>query len=269
MSRLKEQIKEVYSGIVLDNDAIHGCCTPVGYKNVACCGPTSENIGFSEDYSRVPGYIPEADFGLGCGTPVAFSGIENAQTVLDLGSGAGNDAFVARSLVGENGRFIGVDFTPEMIEKANSNKDKLGYNNIDFLLGDIENLPLLDNSVNVVISNCVVNLVPDKLAAFREIHRVLKPKGHFCISDIVLTGEITVKMKSVIELYAGCISGAMVKSDYLHAIKSAGFNDVEIKTEKTLQLSDDYLIQYLTKSELSDYRNSGSQVLSITVVGKK
>jgi len=269
MNKLKDKIKEAYSDVVTKRDTSSGCCTPSNSFASSCCGSSTELTGFSEDYSNLPGYNPEADYGLGCGIPVAFAGIEKEHTVLDLGSGAGNDVFVARSLVGENGNVIGVDMTPEMIDKANTNKQKLGYDNVEFILGDIENLPLNENSIDVVISNCVLNLVSDKLATYKGIHKVLKPKGHFSISDVVVSGELTDKMKSVVELYAGCISGAMVKDEYLNTITKSGFKSVEVKKQKTVYLPDSFLLQYLKQDELIDFRNSGVQVLSITINGTK
>jgi len=269
MNNLKDKIKEAYSGVITESTTSSGCCAPSNSLTSSCCGPSTELTGFSEDYSNLPGYNPEADYGLGCGIPVAFAGIEKGHTVLDLGSGAGNDVFVARSLVGEKGTVIGVDMTPEMIDKANSNRRKLGYDNVEFVLGDIENLPLNEKSIDVVISNCVLNLVSDKLATYKGIHNVLKPKGHFSISDVVVSGDLTDKMKNVVELYAGCISGAMVKEEYLNTITIAGFKNVEVKKEKTVYLPDSFLLQYLTQDELIDFRNSGVQVLSITVNGTK
>ena len=269
MSNLKDKIKEAYSGVVIENNVATSCCSPSNSFASNCCGPSTELTGFSEDYSKLPGYNPEADYGLGCGIPVAFAGIEKGHTVLDLGSGAGNDVFVARSLVGDNGKVIGVDMTPAMIDKANANKQKLGLSNVEFILGDIEKLPLLENTVDVVISNCVLNLVSNKLATYQGIHKVLKPQGHFSISDVVVSGELPDKMKNIVELYAGCIAGAMVKDEYITTIKNAKFKNVEIKKEKTVYLPDNFLLQYLSQDELIYFRNSGVQVLSITVNGTK
>lgn len=271
MSNLKDKIKETYSGVVETTNHQASCCGTDTSSNVAstCCAPNSELTGFSEDYSNLSGYNPDADYGLGCGIPIAFAGIEKGHTVLDLGSGAGNDVFVARSLVGENGKVIGVDMTPEMIEKANINKQKLGHDNVEFVLGDIESLPLKENTIDVIISNCVLNLVSDKLATYYGIHKVLKSSGHFSISDVVVSGKLTDTMSNVVELYAGCIAGAMVKEEYLTTIKKAGFKNVEIKKEKTVYLPDSFLLQYLTQDELIDFRNSGVQVLSITINATK
>ncbi|MGF1533277.1 MAG: arsenite methyltransferase [Bernardetiaceae bacterium] len=265
MPDLKEKIKAVYAGVLQTSDASTACCAPSGN----CCDTNTALAGFGEDYSHLPGYTPEADYGLGCGIPVAFADIVPGQTVLDLGSGAGNDAFVARSLVGEGGQVIGVDMTPEMIAKAKANQDKLGYTNVSFVLGEIENMPLADALVDVVISNCVLNLVTDKLSAYREIHRVLKPGGHFCISDVVVSGELTEKMKNAAELYAGCIAGAMLKTDYLETIQQAGFAHLEVKKEKVIELPDTFLSQHLNPDELTEFRQSGVKVLSLTITGKR
>lgn len=270
MDNLKDKIKEVYTGVVQDESMNSSCCSPApGTSTNTCCGSSTEVTGFCEDYNELPGYNPDADYSLGCGIPVAFAGIEEGQTVLDLGSGAGNDVFVARSLVGKSGKVIGVDMTPAMVEKANENKRKLGYENVKFILGDIEKLELPENSIDTVISNCVLNLVTDKLATYKGIYSVLKPNGHFSISDVVVTGNLTQKMEGIIELYAGCIAGAMVKEQYLDTIKAAGFKDVDIKKEKAVYLPDSFLLQYLTQDELIEFRSTGVQVLSITVNGTK
>ncbi len=269
MENLKEKIKEVYSNVINQPEQ-SSCCSGAESSSLSpCCGPETEVTGFKEDYSKLPGYNPEADFGLGCGIPVAFSVIKEGNTVLDLGSGAGNDVFVARAMVGEKGKVIGVDMTPAMIDLANKNKTKLGFENVHFILGDIENLPIDKDSVDVVISNCVLNLVPNKLKAYKEIHKTLKTNGHFSISDVVLSGPLTPKMKGIAELYAGCISGAMIKEDYLDTIKKAGFQAPEVKKEKVVYLPDGFLRQYLDEEELIEFRSSGVQVLSITVNGKK
>lgn len=265
MSIIKDKIKQTYSLVVEPGRQSSGCCGSAG----VCCGPSSEFTGFSENYENIPGYNPDADFGLGCGLPVQFANIMKGDTVLDLGSGAGNDAFVARSLAGDTGKVIGVDMTAAMVEKATKNKSRLGYSNVEFILGDIENLPFPENYVDVVISNCVLNLVSDKRLAFDGILKVLKSGGHFSISDIVLSGPLSDKMINIAELYAGCISGAMVKDEYIATIKESGFNNIEIKKEKKIFLPDDFLLQYLSTRELENFRESGVQILSITVNGVK
>jgi ubiquinone/menaquinone biosynthesis C-methylase UbiE len=260
MSNIKDKIKKTYSLAVSPDAKSSGCCGSAG-----CCGSPDEFTGFSESYADLSGYDPEADFGLGCGLPVEFADISEGDVVLDLGSGAGNDVFVARSRAGAGGRVIGVDMTQEMIDKANKIKEKYGYTNVEFILGDIENLPLPDDSVDVVISNCVLNLVLDKTHTYKHIFRVLRMGGHFSISDIVLSGDISEKMKNIAELYAGCISGAMEKSEYLQAIVSAGFKGVDLKMEKEIFLPDDFLKQYMTTAEMEYFRKSGVRILSITV----
>jgi arsenite methyltransferase len=232
-------------------------------------GPQKDYSVFSEDYRKQPGYLEEADLGLGCGLPTEHAGIKTGDSVLDLGSGAGNDCFVARAIVGDTGKVTGLDFTDEMIQKAKANKRKLGYTNVEFIKGDIENMPIPENNYDVVISNCVLNLVPDKQKAFSEIFRVLKNKGHFCISDIVLDGTLHPKLLEAAELYAGCVSGAMQKSEYLDIIRSVGFKNIQIKTEMKNIIPDGLLIEYLTPGELSDFRKSGTGIYSITVTAEK
>jgi arsenite methyltransferase len=223
----------------------------------------------SESYRIKPGYVEEADLGLGCGLPTEYAGIKPGNSVLDLGSGAGNDCFVARALVGDAGRVTGLDFTDEMIEKARWNNSKLGFKNVEFIKGDIENMPILDERYDVVISNCVLNLVPDKKKAFSEIFRVLKQDGHFCVSDIVLEGTLPVKLKEVAELYAGCVSGAIQKNEYLNIINSAGFKNVQVRSEMKSAIPEDLMLEYISPGELADFRKSGPGIFSITVTGEK
>lgn len=257
--KLKTIVKEKYSSIAKKVNQGCGC-------NCSCSDDYST---FSGDYSNKDGYVAEADLGLGCGIPTEFAQIKEGETILDLGSGAGNDVFVARSLVGEKGKVIGIDMTEEMINKAKENLNKLGYENIDFRVGDIENLPVTDEEVDVIISNCVLNLVPDKRKAFAEMIRVLKPGGRFCVSDIVLNGELPKKLKSVAELYAGCVSGASEKNEYLNLLKNVGFVDVEIKKDQQYYLGDEILKPFLEPSEINNYRKANGSIFSITVVGKK
>jgi ubiquinone/menaquinone biosynthesis C-methylase UbiE len=216
---------------------------------------------FDLDYTKLKGYNPDADLSLGCGLPTQFAKIKEGDTVIDLGSGAGNDVFVARALVGEKGKVIGIDFTEEMIEKANENKRKLGLNNVQFLLGDIENLPVEDNIADVVISNCVLNLVPDKVKAFNEIYRILKPGGHI--------SELTPAIKSVAELYAACVSGAIEKSEYLNIMKNSGLINIRIDKENAINLPDETILKYINKEDLEDYRKSGVGIVSINVYAEK
>jgi len=257
---IKEVVKKTYTDVVTKDT---GCgCGP------SCCSPTQE-VEFSESYSQLEGYVPDADFGLGCGIPTEFAKIKEGDTVLDLGSGAGNDVFVARSIVGETGRVIGVDMTEAMIEKANKNNQKLGFENVEFLYGEIENLPVDDASIDVAVSNCVMNLVPDKNKAYSEVHRVLKPQGHFSISDIVLSGELPGSIRNAAAMYAGCVAGALEKSDYINSIREAGFRNIEIVKEREINLPDNLLLKFISKNELNEYRESKSAVLSITVYADK
>jgi ubiquinone/menaquinone biosynthesis C-methylase UbiE len=224
---------------------------------------------FSEDYSRLSGYNQDADLGLGCGIPTEFANIKISDVVIDLGSGAGNDAFVARSIVGEKGKVIGIDMTEAMIERARENNDKLGFNNVEFRLGEIEKIPMASNKANVIVSNCVLNLVPNKEKAFSEIYRILKNEGHFCISDIVLIGEIPEKLKKVAEMYAGCVSGAIQKEEYLSIIKNAGFSNINIKKEKKVIIPESILSEYLSKEEMKEFSDSKFEIKSITVYAEK
>jgi ubiquinone/menaquinone biosynthesis C-methylase UbiE len=189
--------------------------------------------------------------------------------VVDLGSGAGNDVFVSRSIIGNEGKVVGIDFTEEMINKANANKFLTGFQNIEFKLGEIENIPLENNLADVVISNCVLNLVPDKRKAFQEIHRILKPGAHFCVSDIVLKGELPAGLKKSAEMYAGCVAGALQQDDYLGIIRATGFSDIEIKRTKVIELPDEVLKQYLSNQEIINFKKNNIGIFSITVVGYK
>ncbi|MFZ9044218.1 MAG: arsenite methyltransferase [Cyclobacteriaceae bacterium] len=239
----------------------------------SCCGATnaSEEVYniMSDDYTQLNGYAADADLGLGCGLPTEFAKIQPGDTVLDLGSGAGNDCFVARHETGSEGKVIGVDFTPSMVKKARLNADKLGYNNVEFREGDIDDMPVLDDSVDVVVSNCVLNLVPDKPKVINEIIRVLKPGGHFSISDIVLVGDLPETLRAEAEMYAGCVAGAIQKSDYLAAIQEAGFTNIMLQKEKAIQIPDDILNKYLTSSELDEFHKSEIGIFSVTVYAEK
>lgn len=258
---VKEKYGEIASQSKLQNQS--SCCGSTG-----CCDNVDYTI-FSDDYTRLDGYNPEADLGLGCGLPTQYAEIKLGNQVLDLGSGAGNDCFVARTFVGELGHVTGIDFTDEMLEKANRNLIATGFNNIDFVKGDIENMPLNDNTFDVVISNCVLNLVPDKKKAFSEIFRVLKPGGHFCISDVVTTGELPAKLKEAAEMYAGCVSGAIIKEEYLLVIKQQGFTNILVKKEKEIEIPSEILLNYITPDELSAFKSKRVGIYSITVNGIK
>lgn len=246
---------------------------PKSFNQSSCCGAGNSshkvyNI-MMDDYSKVEGYVGEADLGLGCGLPTQFAQIQPGDTVLDLGSGAGNDCFVARHETGETGKVIGVDFTDVMIEKARVNAEKFGFNNVEFRFGDIDDLPISTESIDVVVSNCVLNLIPDKPKVFSEIYRVLKPGGHFSISDVVLVGELPKALREDAEMYAGCVAGAIQKADYLNHIKDAGFKEISIQKEKTISLPDDILDKYLHPKEIEAFQKREHGIFSITVFGKK
>jgi SAM-dependent methyltransferase len=223
----------------------------------------------TDDYTDLKGYNPDADLGLGCGLPTQFALIKKGDVVIDLGSGAGNDCFVARAEAGENGKIIGIDFTDAMISKARNNAETLGFNNVEFRQGDIEHMPLTSNSADVVVSNCVLNLVPNKDQVFKEIFRVLKPGGHFSISDVVLVGKLPDKLKNEAEMYAGCVSGAIQKETYLELIQINGFKDLRIQKEKPIIIPDDILQNYLTAEELYEFKSGNTGIFSISVFAVK
>ena len=265
MENIKEIVREKYSEIAKQTKEQNApsCCGSVS------CGSVVDYSVFSENYEKLEGYNPDADLGLGCGLPTEFAGIQPGNSVLDLGSGAGNDCFVARALVGENGYVAGIDFTEAMVEKARENNRKRGFTNVDFIHGDIENIPVKWGVVDVVISNCVLNLVPDKAKAFGEVNRVLKQGGHFCISDVVIQGELPEKLKDDAAMYAGCVAGALPREEYLGIIKEAGFVNVEIKKDRKIELPDDLLLNYMSVGELEKFKTGETGIFSITVVGKK
>lgn len=223
----------------------------------------------NDEYATINGYAAEADLGLGCGLPTQFAQIQPGDVVVDLGSGAGNDCFVARAETGETGRVIGLDMTPAMIDLARKNAKTLGYTNVEFVYGDIEAMPLPDNLADVVVSNCVMNLVPDKPKAFAETHRILKPRGHFSISDIMLVGELPAGLQQDAELYAGCVSGAIQREAYLTIVAEAGFVNVLVQKQKAINLPQELLINYLTADEIQAYQQDGRGIFSITVFAEK
>jgi arsenite methyltransferase len=261
---IKQIVKEKYSAI-----AEHSA----GENAASCCGATncSEEVYhiMSDEYTQMEGYHQDADLSLGCGLPTAYAKIKIADTVIDLGSGAGNDCFIARAVVGEKGKVIGIDFTEKMISKARENSEKLSFNNVEFRLGDIEQIPVTANTADVVVSNCVLNLVPNKKAVFAEIFRVLKPGAHFSIADIVLEGELPEKWKAVAELYAGCVAGAIQQKEYLAIIDETGFVNTAIQKEKEIVIPDDILLQYLDSAEIESYKNGQVNIKSITVFAQK
>ena len=262
--QLKALVKEKYAEIALqDKDSNAASCC-----GASCCSTEVYNI-MSEDYDKLEGYNPDADLGLGCGLPTQFAKIKKGDVVIDLGSGAGNDAFVARHETGETGKVIGIDFTPAMIERARANAELRGFNNVEFRQGDIEKMPVTSNVADVIVSNCVLNLVPNKKEVFTEIFRVLKPGGHFSISDIVLEGELPQKIQQAAEMYAGCVSGAIQKKEYLDLISEAGFKGVMLQKEKQIVVPDDILKDYLSEDEISNFKNSSTGIYSITVYAEK
>ncbi|MEX2604406.1 MAG: arsenite methyltransferase, partial [Gracilimonas sp.] len=224
---------------------------------------------FADDYSSLVGYNADADLGLGCGLPTEYAKMKPGDTVVDLGSGAGNDAFVARQVVGKKGRVIGIDMTEAMVEKAKANTEKIGYNNVEFVIGDIEDMPLESEVADVVVSNCVLNLVPDKEKAFGETYRILKKGGHFSISDVVIHGNLPDEIKEDAEMYAGCVAGAIDKDDYLGIVEKAGFKNITVQKLKEITLPDEILSNYLSKDGISKFRNSDTGIYSITVFAEK
>lgn len=262
--KLKEMVKQKYSEIALQNKETNqsSCC------GSGDCSTEVYNI-MSEDYDNLEGYNPDADLGLGCGLPTQFAKIKPGDTVIDLGSGAGNDCFVAREETGQDGRVIGIDFTPLMIEKAKENAQKLGFSNVEFRQGDIENIPVSADFADVIVSNCVLNLVPNKDAVFKEIFRVLKPGGHFSISDVVLVGDLPDALKTDAEMYAGCVAGAIQQEKYLELIRTNGFSNLKVQKQKAINIPDDILKNYLNDDELSSYKTGDSGIFSITVYAEK
>jgi ubiquinone/menaquinone biosynthesis C-methylase UbiE len=269
---IKKVVREGYAKIAKQDSS---CCAPVN----SCCGSTDlaqdigKSIGYTEEELKA---VPEgANLGLGCGNPVALASLRKGETVLDLGSGAGVDCFLAADKVGENGRVIGVDMTPEMIERARENARKGNYGNVEFRLGEIGNLPVADNSVDIVISNCVINLAPDKRRVFTEAFRVLKPGGRLMISDIVLLRELPDFIKNSIEAYIGCLSGAIMRNEYIEAIKAAGFQEVRIIDETSFPIEcianepTAKALMEVLRIQPEKVKEAASSVISIKVHGVK
>ncbi len=262
--QLKDLVRQKYSEIAeQDKSANAASCCGSG-----CCSTEVYNI-MTDDYDGINGYTADADLGLGCGLPTQFAQIKKGDVVIDLGSGAGNDAFVARAETGDSGKVIGIDFTPAMVRKARLNAEKLGYNNVEFRQGDIEQMPVTDNHADVIVSNCVLNLVPHKEGVIKEIFRVLKPGGHFSISDIVLEGALPAKIQEAAEMYAGCVAGAIQKRLYLDLIAAAGFSNISIQKEKKIIIPDDILNNYLGEEELKQFKEGPTGIYSITVFAQK
>ena len=262
--QLKEIVRKKYSEIALqDKDTnMSSCCGAGG------CSTEVYNI-MSDDYTSLAGYNADADLGLGCGLPTQFARIKPGDVVIDLGSGAGNDCFVARHETGETGKVIGIDFTPAMIEKARANAEARGFNNVEFRQGDIEHMPVTANSADVIVSNCVLNLVPNKHGVFSEIFRVLKQGGHFSISDVVLIGALPEGLRKDAEMYAGCVAGAIQKEVYLELIHATGFQNISIQKEKPIIIPDDILVNYLSVAEINDFKSGNTGIYSLTVYAQK
>jgi len=258
---VKEKYGQIASQSKIQNET--SCCGATG-----SCSTVDYTI-FSESYDKLKGYNAEADLGLGCGIPTQFASIKEGDSVLDLGSGAGNDCFVARAIVGETGHVTGIDFTEAMLEKAKRNALKLGFINVEFVQGDIEEMPLPDNRFDVIVSNCVLNLVPDKDKAFSEMYRVLKPTGSFCVSDVVIKGDLPEKLRKDAEMYAGCVSGAIEMDEYLDIINKQGFKNVTVHKQKEISIPEEVLINYLSIQEILNFKNGETGIFSITVSAAK
>lgn len=261
---IKEMVRQKYHEIALQED---------GISTSSCCGSKQASNKvyhiMGEDYSEMEGYQPDADLGLGCGLPTQFAKIKKGDTVIDLGSGAGNDCFVARAETGETGKVIGIDFAEAMIDKARTNAEKLGFNNVEFRQGDIEKMPVSSETADVIVSNCVLNLVPDKPAVFTDMFRVLKPGGHFSVSDIVLTGDLPEKIKDAAEMYAGCVASAINKEEYLSYITQAGFINLQIQKDKAIIIPDSILKDYLTEEDIIVYKSKDTVIRSLTIYAEK
>lgn len=270
---IKEIVRQKY-GEIAQAEHTQGVAVDCGCGPTSCCGPAATAAAYSilmnDEYGSVEGYAAEADLGLGCGLPTQFAQIKPGNVVVDLGSGAGNDCFVARAETGETGRVIGLDMTPAMIDRARKNAKTLGYTNVEFVYGDIEDMPLPDALADVVVSNCVMNLVPDKQKAFSETFRILKPGGHFSISDIVLSGELPDGLQRDAELYAGCVSGAVQQEEYLRLVTKAGFVNIQLQKRKEINLPNQLLLNYLSLEALRTYKTNPEQgIYSITVYAEK
>ncbi len=261
---VKDMVRQKYSEIALQDKETNqsSCCGSGG------CSTEVYNI-MADDYTTLDGYNADADLGLGCGLPTQFAKIKQGDVVIDLGSGAGNDAFIARHETGETGKVIGIDFTPAMIDRARQNAEVRGFHNVEFRQGDIEKMPVTANTADVIVSNCVLNLVPNKDAVIKEIYRVLKPGGHFSISDIVLEGELPKQIKEAAEMYAGCVAGAIQKQVYLELIEANSFKNIAVQKDKAIIIPDDILGQYLSLEQIETFKQSGTGIRSITVFAEK
>jgi SAM-dependent methyltransferase len=261
-------VRERY-GAAARGEAVTACCEPAacGCEPGAMAPDGLDVIG--DAYAGVAGRLEEADLHLGCGVPTRHAALRPGETVLDLGSGAGNDVFIARHEVGPEGRVIGVDMTPEMVARARANAAKLGHGNVEFRLGEIEHLPVEAGSVDAIISNCVLNLLPDKAPAFTEMFRVLRPGGRFCVSDIVATGELPPAVREAAGLYVGCVAGALPEAEYLGLVRIAGFEAVRVAEARPIELPDEALAPFVDAEGIAGFRASGVVLKSVTVLATK
>lgn len=265
---ITKTVRKRYANIAKQSGSCCSTGASVADKTSACCGTT--DVATVQDISKTIGYsdtdvnsVPEgANLGLGCGNPIALASLKEGEVVLDLGSGAGFDCFLAAARVGPQGKVIGVDMTPEMLDKARENVRKGNYENVEFRLGEIENLPVADNSVDVIISNCVINLSQDKPKVFKEAFKVLKPGGRLMVSDIVLLGDLPQEILNSVEAYVGCIAGASKKSDYLEAIKAAGFTQVKV-VDETVFPTDDMANDPTVKTVIEEAHITPAQVKKV------
>jgi len=262
---LKLIVQEKYGQIAKQSSLLShsSCCGTSG-----CCGDLEISM-IGDEYNTVEGHQKDADLGLGCGLPTQYAGIRVGDSVLDLGSGAGNDCFVARAIVGETGKVTGLDFTDAMVAKAIGNNQKLGFTNVEFVQGDIEEMPLPDDNYDVVVSNCVLNLVPSKDKAFAQMMRVLKPGGHFCVSDVVIKGKLPKALRQDAEMYAGCVAGALEMNEYLGIMEKNGFKNITVHKQKAISIPANLLANYLTSEEIAHFQHLGTGIFSITVSGYK
>jgi len=261
---LKEIVRLKYADIAKQDKETNmsSCCGAGG------CSTEVYNI-MSEDYTVLEGYNADADLGLGCGLPTQFARIKTGDVVIDLGSGAGNDCFIARHETGETGKVIGIDFTAEMVTKARRNAEVRGFTNVEFRIGDIEHMPVTVNFADVIVSNCVLNLVPNKDGVFKEIFRVLKPGGHFSISDVVLVGTLPDGLRHDAEMYAGCVAGAIQKDVYLELIRINGFEEITVQKIKPIEIPTDILSRYLSASDIDKMKDGTVGIFSMTVFARK
>lgn len=262
---LKRVVQQKYAAIASQSVLLHSssCCESVG-----CCGELEFSM-IGDEYAHLEGHVAEADLNLGCGIPTQYAGIKPGDHVLDLGSGAGNDCFVARAIIGETGRVTGLDFTQAMVERARENNQKLGFTNVEFVQGDIEAMPFVDNSFEVIVSNCVLNLVPDKDKAFAQMMRVLKSGGHFCVSDVVIKGTLPESLQKDAEMYVGCVAGAVSMDQYMEIIGSKGFINITTHKLKPITIPENVLEKHLSETQMKAFGDDQTGIFSMTISGYK